>query len=89
MNPTTGSQDIGQTRKYHANINADANRIRRKNNMSPSSSVCVCVCGGGGGGGEVGGRGGWEMAKQYGFSYFQIHPTDSHQQLIDNSTEKY
>ena len=47
-NPTTGSQDIVQTR------NGDANRIQTKNSMSPSPEVCecvgvcVCVCGGGG-----------------------------------------
>ena len=41
QNPPTGSWDIVQTRKSHANAdaNADANRIHTKNNMSPSPSV--------------------------------------------------
>ena len=41
QNPPTGSWDIVQTRDRHAaaDANAEANRIRTKNNMSPSPSV--------------------------------------------------
>ena len=35
-NPTTGSQDIVQTRKCHADANTYANGIHIKINMSPS-----------------------------------------------------
>ena len=37
--PATGSWDIVETRKCHADTDTDANRIRTKNIMSPSPSV--------------------------------------------------
>ena len=38
-NPTTGSQDIAQTRKWQANTMANAGGTHTNNNMCPSSSV--------------------------------------------------